>query len=220
MSLYFLRVMSDCLIICLIDFPLRSRWWMVIFVQSAVIRFHGSRCIKTVMTERREIFPPFSFFSALLFFWGGFFWAVPASRHLTPTSSQCSVCAAVLPSWFGHWFLLEYISVWFKFSWEMHDPPTACRHCLASTGILPASRFHCLCLSNCILLILFLSLLPFSSFKIFLLFTAVGKMIESRMMGSKRERGSRSGVDLDYVFLNIFVLSFTIMVLKQLNPGP
>lgn len=47
-------------------------------------------------------------------------------------------------------------------------------------------------------------------------------MIESRMMGSKRERehGSRSGVDLDYVFLNIFVLSFTIMVLKQLNPGP
>lgn len=119
--------MADSLIIHSIDLSLRSCWLKVIFVLIAVIRFHRSRCIKTVMTERGEIYPS-SFFSLLTFFLL-FFLSVSATRYLPPT-----VCCS-FSSWFGHWFLLEYISVWFKFSWEMHDPAAACRHCLASTGI-------------------------------------------------------------------------------------
>lgn len=123
---YFLEIMTDSLIIHSIDLSLRSCWLMVIFVLIAVIRFQRSRCIKTVMTERGEIYPS-SFFSLNVFL----LLSVSATRYLPPTSTVC--CS--FSSWFGHWFLLEYISVWFKFSWEMHDPAAACRHCLASTGI-------------------------------------------------------------------------------------
>lgn len=156
-SLYFIKVMSDFLIIRLIDFSLRSWWWMVIFVQSAVIGFHRSRCIKTVMIERGELFLFFSLFSALhCLFFSCFSLSIPHAHIL---SVQCVCCS--FSSWFGHWFLLEYISVWFKFSWEMHDPTAACRRCLASTGILLASLFHCLSLYSHLAHLI--SLLPFSS---------------------------------------------------------
>lgn len=138
--------MSDFLIICLIDFSVRSWWWMIIFVQSVVIKFHRRSTIKTVMTERAErgeifLLPP----------------PPPSPSHFS--AFQCSVCCSFL---FGHWFRLEYISVRFKFSWGKHDPTAACRRCSTSTGILLASCFYCLCLSTHILLVLFLSLIPFT----------------------------------------------------------
>lgn len=147
--------MADSLIIHSIDLSLRSCWLMVIFVLIAVIRFHRSRCIKTVMTERGEIYPS-SFFSLLTFFLLFFFCLFQPLDTSRPHPFRAVCCS--FSSWFGHWFLLEYISVWFKFSWEMHDPAAACRHCLASTGI-----FLFLCFCTHILLTLFLSLLAFSS---------------------------------------------------------
>lgn len=56
----------------------------------------------------------------------------PGTSHPRPFRAVC--CS--FSSWFGHWFLPEYISAWFKFSWEIHDPAAACRHCLDFTGLL------------------------------------------------------------------------------------
>lgn len=129
--LHFLKAVSDRLIAAVIDFSLRSWWWMVIFVPSAVRRYHRSGCIKTVTTARGEICPSFSVFSQ----------CVAASPYLPPTSFSVQRVRRSGSSWFGHWFQLGSACVWFKFSRGMHDPAAACRHCPASTGILPASCF-------------------------------------------------------------------------------
>lgn len=108
-------------LVWLIFFPFVSLWWMVIFAPSAVIAFHGSGRIETVVTGGRKNL------SSL---------CLSAPPYVPPTSFCRAVCLSLAVfSRFGHRFLLESVSIWFKFSWEMRGPAAACRHRLVSTGI-------------------------------------------------------------------------------------
>lgn len=149
-SPYFLKVMSDCLI---------NHWFF-----SQIVMMNGYFCSegsldddlgldesKLLWQKRGEIFLPFYIF-----------FSVPASRYLTPTSFQCSVCAAVSRPDLGTDFYSNTF-VWFKFSWELHDPAA-----VPADAVWPRLGFYCrlvftVCLSTSIIQIWFLSLFPFST---------------------------------------------------------